>query len=101
MTGSAPPPKAAAERRQSHGIALARRVLAVITAALLAIDAYVHLRDASLYDAVTSPTLSQGALFRAEAVAAIVVAIALGSSGRTRWSGQPPCCSSPAPPGRC
>jgi hypothetical protein len=45
----------------------------VITAALTAVDAYVHLRDAGLYDAVTSSTLSQGTLFRAEAVAAIVL----------------------------
>ena len=45
----------------------------MITAALTAVDAYVHLRDAGLYDAVTSSTLSQGTLFRAEAVAAIVL----------------------------
>jgi MYXO-CTERM domain-containing protein len=54
-----------------------QRILAVATAALLAVDAVVHLRDAHFYDAVTSSTVSQGTLFRAEAIAAIVVAVAL------------------------
>jgi hypothetical protein len=63
-------------RRPTH-VPAQQRILAAATAALLAVDAAVHLRDAHLYDAVTSPTLSQGTLFRAEAVVAIVVAIAL------------------------
>jgi hypothetical protein len=53
------------------------RALAAATAALLAVDAYVHLRDAGLYDAFNSSTLSEGTLFRGQAIAAIVVAIAL------------------------
>jgi hypothetical protein len=61
-------------RRPTH---VPERILAVATAALLAVDAVVHLHDAHLYDAVSSPTLSEGTLFRAEAVAAIVVGIAL------------------------
>ena len=49
--------------------------LGVVTAALLAIDAYVHLRDAGLYDAGTG--ITEGALFRVEAYVAVVVALAL------------------------
>ena len=51
------------------------RALGVVTAALLAIDAYVHLRDAGLYDAGTG--ITEGALFRVEAYVAVVVALAL------------------------
>ena len=51
------------------------RALGVLTAALLAIDAYVHLRDAGLYDAGTG--ITEGALFRVEAYVAVVVALAL------------------------
>lgn len=53
------------------------RALAVATAALLALDAYVHLRNAAFYDTRTSSILSEGALFRSQAIAAIVVGIAL------------------------
>ena len=53
------------------------RALAVATAALLAIDAYVHFGDAGQYDVVTGATLSEGALFRVEASVAVVVAVAL------------------------
>jgi hypothetical protein len=53
------------------------RVLAVVTAALLGIDAYVHLHDAGQYDAIRTSTLSQGNLFRAEAAAAIAIGVAL------------------------
>jgi methionine synthase II (cobalamin-independent) len=49
-----------------------RTVLTVIVAAGLAIDAYVHLDLASTYDVVKTSTLSQGDLFRVEAVLAIV-----------------------------
>lgn len=56
---------------------LLMRGLAVATAALLAVDAYVHLDDASFYDAVRTSVLSEGTLFRVQAAAAIVVAIAL------------------------
>jgi hypothetical protein len=51
------------------------RALGVVTAALLAIDAYVHLRDAGLYDGGTG--ITEGALFRVEACVAVVVALAL------------------------
>ena len=51
------------------------RALGVVTAALLAIDAYVHLHDAGLYDGGTG--ITEGALFRVEAYVAVVVALAL------------------------
>jgi hypothetical protein len=51
------------------------RALGVVTAALLAIDAYVHLSDAGLYDGGTG--ITEGALFRVEACVAVVVAFAL------------------------
>jgi len=66
-----------APARQRSRLALLQRGLAVATAALLAVDAYVHLHDAGLYDAITTATLSQGTLFRAQAAAAGVVAVAL------------------------
>jgi hypothetical protein len=51
------------------------RALGVLTAALLAIDAYVHLHDAGLYDGGTG--ITEGALFRVEACVAVVIALAL------------------------
>jgi hypothetical protein len=51
------------------------RALGVLTAALLAIDAYVHLHDAGLYDGGTG--ITEGALFRVQACVALVVAFAL------------------------
>lgn len=51
--------------------------LAVATAALLAIDAYVHFNDAGLYDIGTGAAITQGSLFRAQASIAVVIAIAL------------------------
>ncbi|MGX7680276.1 hypothetical protein ACSMXN_15390 [Jatrophihabitans sp. DSM 45814] len=51
--------------------------LAVATVALLAIDAYVHLHDAHLYDTPAGGSITQASLFRAEAGVAIVVAIVL------------------------
>ena len=53
----------------------------VAMAAGLAIDAYVHLDVASLY-AETGGTINEGALFRAEAVAALLAAIAVIAIGR-------------------
>ena len=50
--------------------------LRTVAAAGLAVDAYVHLKLAHRYDPITSSVISQGTLFRIEAVAAIV-AIAL------------------------
>lgn len=66
-----------AQARQRSRLAVLQRGLAAFTAALLAVDAYVHLRDAGLYDTITTATLSQATLFRAQAAAAGVVAIAL------------------------
>jgi hypothetical protein len=53
------------------------RALAAATAALLAVDAFVHVTDARLYDSITTSTVSEGTLFRVEALVALVVAIAL------------------------
>jgi hypothetical protein len=53
------------------------RALGVATAALLAIDAYVHFNDAGLYDIGTGASITQGSLFRAEASVAVVIAVAL------------------------
>jgi hypothetical protein len=47
------------------------------TAAALIIDAVVHLKDAYFYDANTGPLLSQGQLFRVQAVIALVLAAAV------------------------
>jgi hypothetical protein len=54
-----------------------QRGLAAATATLLAVDGYVHLHDAGLYQTVATGTVSQATLFRLQAAAAIVVAIAL------------------------
>ena len=48
--------------------------LRIATAAALGIDAAVHWQNASAYDAVTG-TISQGQLFRVEAVLAVVVGL--------------------------
>lgn len=60
-----------------------RWLLVVVTLAGLVIDAYVHFDLAARYDPVASTTLSQGDLFRVEAVAAIVAAV--GLILRPRW----------------
>jgi hypothetical protein len=60
-------------------------VLALLAAAGLAYDAYVHLDLAKNYDAVGS-TITQGGLFRVEAVLAVVVGLAvLLSDHRLVW----------------
>lgn len=51
--------------------------LALIIAAGLAIDAFVHFDLASTFDPVKTSTLSEGDLFRAEAVAAVIAAAAV------------------------
>jgi hypothetical protein len=53
------------------------RLLGVGTAVALGIDAYVHARDASFYDAVRTSVISQGNLFRLEAAVAALIAVAL------------------------
>jgi len=72
--------RAIATSHPSSDRPLVRR-LAAATAALLAVDAFVHVTDASLYDSVTS-TVSEGTLFRVEALVALVVAVALLSQPR-------------------
>jgi glucan phosphoethanolaminetransferase (alkaline phosphatase superfamily) len=57
--------------------AIVARVLAVVTAVLLAVDAYVHLSDASQYDSFKSSVMSEGTLFRIQGIVAIVVAVAV------------------------
>jgi glucan phosphoethanolaminetransferase (alkaline phosphatase superfamily) len=57
--------------------AVAERVLAVVTAVLLGVDAYVHLHDAGQYDQFRSSVMSEGTLFRIQGVVAIVVALAV------------------------
>lgn len=52
-----------------------RWLLAAVTAAGLAVDAYVHADLAGGYDAVKTSTISQGVLFRAEAGAACLAAL--------------------------
>jgi hypothetical protein len=54
--------------------ALGSWVLRIATAAALGIDAVVHWQNASAYDAVTG-TVSQGELFRAEAVLAVAAGL--------------------------
>ena len=51
--------------------------LALIAAAGLAIDAYVHFHLASAYDGIKSSVLTQGDLFRVEGVAAVLAAVAV------------------------
>jgi hypothetical protein len=50
---------------------------ALVTAAGLGVDAYVHLDLAATYDAAKSSTISQGDLFRIEAWAAVVAGVAI------------------------
>jgi glucan phosphoethanolaminetransferase (alkaline phosphatase superfamily) len=59
------------------GVTAGERLLALITAVLLGVDAYVHLRYASNYDSFKSSVMSEGTLFRIQAVVAIVVAVLL------------------------
>jgi MYXO-CTERM domain-containing protein len=59
-------------------------LLAAATAAALVIDAIVHLQDAYFYDANTGALLSQGQLFRVQAVVAIVAALGVLAFPR-RW----------------
>ena len=63
----------------------ARIALIVIVVAGLAIDAYVHFDLAKAYSPVKTSTLSQGDLFRAEAVVSILAALLLVFHPR-RWT---------------
>jgi hypothetical protein len=62
-----------------------RIVLIVIVVAGLGIDAYTHWHLADDYDPVKTSTLSQGDLFRAESVVAILVGLLLIVRPR-RWT---------------
>jgi glucan phosphoethanolaminetransferase (alkaline phosphatase superfamily) len=68
---------ATAAHRSRWNTAIVARVLSVVTAALLAVDAYVHLSDASQYESFKSSVMSEGTLFRIQGVVAIVVAVAV------------------------
>ena len=59
------------------GVGALQWALAAATAVLLAIDAYVHLHDAHFYDSAASSSISEGNLFRVQAIVAVVVAVAL------------------------
>lgn len=56
---------------------IVRVVLTAVAVLGLAYDAYVHFDLATGYDAIRTSTLSQGDLFRTEAVAAVVAAAAV------------------------
>ena len=81
-TSQAPESRAQGRRAQGRrargrsGLAVAY-LLAAATAAALVVDAIVHLKDAFFYDANTGALLSQGQLFRIQAVVAIVAALAV------------------------
>jgi len=60
-----------------HALTRAQWVLAVLVVVGLAIDAFVHFDLADAFAGVKTSTLSQADLFRVEAVAAIVAAVAL------------------------
>src|SRR3954453_11518186 len=72
------------DRRWTTPTNLAMRGLAIAVAVCLAIDAYVHLSDATDYGSVRTSVLSQADLFRIQAVLAIVLAMALLVRPR-RW----------------
>jgi hypothetical protein len=59
------------------GVGPLQWALAAATAVLLGIDAYVHLHDAHFYDSAAASSISEGNLFRVQAVVAVVVAVAL------------------------
>jgi hypothetical protein len=54
-----------------------RTALALVTAAGLGYDAYVHFDLAPTYDAIRTSSLSQGDLFRTEGVLAVLAAVAV------------------------
>jgi hypothetical protein len=62
---------------RARGVSVSDRVLTVVVAAGLAIDAFVHFDLASAFAKVKTSTMSQADLFRVDAVAAIIVGLAL------------------------
>jgi hypothetical protein len=65
-----------------------RGALRLVTVVGLAVDAYVHFDLASQFD-VNGAGLTQGLLFRVEAIAAIVAALIVLIFGRRRWAPAP------------
>lgn len=59
--------------------------LSLVTAAGLAVDAYVHLHLASSYALVRTSVVSQATLFRIEGVAAIIAAVSV-LARPNRWA---------------
>jgi hypothetical protein len=76
MTVTTPPASAQAAPRPTEQRRYGWWVLRVATAAALVIDAVVHLQDAHFYD-VSGHWLSEGGLFRIQAVAAFAAALLL------------------------
>src|SRR5206468_12354448 len=74
QTGRASAATVPPRRRSLARPAIGSWTLRIATAAALGIDAIVHWQNAPAYDAVGT-TLTQGALFRAEAVVAAVVGL--------------------------
>ncbi|XVU28179.1 hypothetical protein ACQPZJ_14375 [Actinoplanes sp. CA-054009] len=69
-----------------RAVSTSERVLSVLTAALLGVDAFVHLHDASRYDQFRTSVMSEGTLFEIQAIVAILVALALlVRPGVTTW----------------
>lgn len=59
------------------GLLSVSTALRLIAAAGLAVDARIHFKLAPAYDGIKSSTISQGDLFRIEAVAAVIAALAI------------------------
>ena len=62
-----------------------RIALLLVTATALVVNAVIHFRLAGPFDAITGTLVSQGTLFRLQAVVNIVVAAVL-LIARTRWA---------------
>ena len=85
MSGSTPTPDSITAPRTSRrrtsrtrpSALILRLVLTAVAVLGLAYDAYVHFDLAAGYDAIGTSTLSQGDLFRVEAVAAVLAASAV------------------------
>jgi hypothetical protein len=73
------------QRRGRSPAMLIQRVLGVAAAACLAVDAYVHFRDAGFYGAVATSVLSQATLFRVQASMAAAVGLALLARPSRPW----------------
>jgi hypothetical protein len=61
----------------ARGLSPSKWLLIFVVVVGLAVDAFVHLDLASVFDSIKTSTLSQGDLFRVEAAAAVIAAVAL------------------------